>query len=311
MIMMRKILLVIPLLSLAVAGVVMSVSTGETQPANAPTALTVGIYAPSVEFGTAQARLQYAQGLAKAIEQAAGVKTTAQAYASLAALRKAAPDFAIVDGLCYATNQSWTLLANAEVGGGTTRTWSLYSSVGPDVKGLKGKKLAFVQTGCNDAAFVDNAMLESEGAGLFASRVGKPDLTAAVAEVASYKGAEAVFAPSSASKGLTKVFDTRAVPNPAFVQLNSKLPANIASKVASAVVGYGGSGAISGWSAASKEPYTSLAGGLGPVVKHLQAADPVPVRLESGDVLIEPSTLGDTALTGVHGHYEAPPSRME
>ena len=264
-----------------------------------------------MEFGTAQARLAYAQGLAKAIEQSTGVKTTAQAFASLAALRKAAPDFAIIDGLCYATNPSWTLLANAKVGDGTTRAWALYSSVGPDVKAHKGKKLAFVQTGCNDKAFIDNAMLESEGGGLFASTVGKPDLTAAVAEVASYKGAEAVFAPSSASKGLTKVFDTRQVPNPAFVQMNSSLPSSVSSKVASAVVGYGGSGAISGWASASKEPYTSLAGALGASTKKLQAADPVPVRLESGDVLIEPSTLNDTQLTGVQGHYEHPPARME
>jgi hypothetical protein len=309
--MMRKILLVIPLMAIAVAGVVMMTTRGESQSAGGPASLTIGIYAPSVEFGTAQARLAYAQGLAKAVEQATGTKTTAQAFASLAALRKAAPDFAIVDGLCYATNSSWTLLANAEVGGGTTRAWALYSSVGPDVKALKGKKLAYVQTGCNDKAFIDNAMLESEGGGLFASEVGKPDLTAAVAEVASYKGAEAVFAPASASKGLTKVFDTRQVPNPAFVQLNGSLPGSLSSKVASAVVGYGGSGAISGWAAASKEPYSSLAGALGPVVKKLQAADPVPVRLESGDVLVEPSTLSDTALTGVKGHYEAPPQRME
>ena len=308
---MKKIFVLIPLLAIAVAGLVMTTQPAATQAAGGPSSLSIGIYAPSVEFGTAQARLGYAQGLAKAIEQATGVKTSAQAFASLAALRKANPDFAIIDGLCYATNSSWTLLADAEVGGGTTRAWALYSAVGADVKALKGKKLAFVQTGCNDKAFVDNAMLESEGGGLFSSEVGKPDLTAAVAEVASYKGAEAVFAPASASKGLTKVFDTRQVPNPAFVQLNGSLPAAVSSKVASAVVGYGGSGAISGWAAASKDPYTSLAGALAPVQKKLQAADPVPVHLDSADVLVEPSTLNDTALTGVHGHYETPPPRME
>jgi hypothetical protein len=308
---MKKILVGIPLLAIALAAIVMMSRPAATQQAAGPSALSVGIYAPSVEFGTAQARLSYAQGLAKAIEAATGVKTTAQAFASLSALRKANPDFAIIDGLCYATNESWTLLANAEVNGGTTRAWALYSSVGADPKALKGKKLAFVQTGCNDKAFIDNAMLESEGAGLFASEVGKPDLTAAVAEVASYKGAEAVFAPASASKGLTKVFDTRQVPNPAFVQLNSTLPKDVSTKAAQAVVGYGGSGAISGWSGASKEPYSSLAGALGPVTKKFQAADPVPVHLDSADVLVEPGTLNDTALTGVHGHYEAPPSRME
>jgi hypothetical protein len=307
---MKKIIFVIPLVVLAALGVMMSTRGAQSQAAGqAP--LTIGIYAPSVEFGTAQARLSYAQGLAKAIEQASGVKTTAQAFASLGQLKKANVDFAIIDGLCYATNSSFKLLANAEVGGGTTRAWALYSSIGPDPQSLKGKKLAFVQTGCNDTGFIDNAMLESEAAGLFASQVGKPDLTAAVAEVASYKGAQAVFAPVGAQKGLTKVFDTGNVPNPAFVQLNSKIPANVSQQVAGAVVGFGGSGAISGWAAASRGPYEALAGRLGAVVKRMVPADPQPVRLDSSDVLVEPATLSDTALTGVHGHYEVPPSRLE
>jgi hypothetical protein len=307
---MKKIMFVIPLVVLAGLGVAMTVDRGESQPAPAA-GLTIGIYAPSVEFGTAQARLAYAQSLAKAIDQATGVKTTAQAFASLGALKKANVDFAIIDGLCYATNSGWKLLADAEVGGGTSRAWALFSSVGPDPQALKGKKLAFVQTGCNDTGFIDNAMLESEAAGLFASQVGKPDLTAAVAEVASYKGAQAVFAPVGSQKGLTKVFDTGNVPNPAFVQLNGKVPANVASQVASAVVGFGGAGAITGWSSASRGPYDQLAGRLGAQVKRMQPADPQPVRLDSSDVLVEPDTLKDTALTGVHGHYEVPPARME
>src|SRR5690348_15854468 len=69
-----------------------------------PSKLTVGIYAPSVEFGTAQAKLAYAQGLEKAIEQNTGIKTEAQSYASLAALKKDNVDFAIVEGQCVAVN---------------------------------------------------------------------------------------------------------------------------------------------------------------------------------------------------------------
>ena len=232
--------------ALAAAGaIVLMVRPARTQ--QSTTTLTVGIYAPSVEFANAQARLQYVQGLAKAIESATGVKTSAQAFASLSALRKGGVDYAIVDGQCYATNQSWKLVANANIGGGTTRNWALYSSVGSDMKSLEGKKLAFVQTGCNDNGFIDNAMLESEvSSGFFAGRVGKPDITAAVAEVVSYKGAQAVFAPVGSQKGLTKVFDTGAVPNPAFVQLNTKVPSATASKVESAVTGFGGGGRPSG-----------------------------------------------------------------
>ncbi|MCA9677397.1 MAG: hypothetical protein H6708_21900 [Kofleriaceae bacterium] len=297
--------------ALAAAGaIVLMVRPARTQ--QSTTTLTVGIYAPSVEFANAQARLQYVQGLAKAIESATGVKTSAQAFASLSALRKGGVDYAIVDGQCYATNQSWKLVANANIGGGTTRNWALYSSVGSDMKSLEGKKLAFVQTGCNDNGFIDNAMLESEvSSGFFAGRVGKPDITAAVAEVVSYKGAQAVFAPVGSQKGLTKVFDTGAVPNPAFVQLNTKVPSATASKVESAVTGFGGGGAISSWSSASKSPYSSLAGRMGKSVKKGVFAAPDPVRFDAKDVLIEPTTLDDTAVTDVKQHFERPPVRME
>src|SRR5687768_16088786 len=109
---------------------------------NPPAKLTVGIYAPSVEFGTSQARLTYVQGLAKAIEQQTGIKTDAQAYASVSALKKDNVDFAIIDSQCYATNLGWKLLANASIGGGTSRAWALYTNAGDNMQALKGKKLA-------------------------------------------------------------------------------------------------------------------------------------------------------------------------
>jgi len=269
--------------------------------------ITIGMYAPSVEFGAAQARLAYVQGLAKAIEQATGIKTEAQSYANLAALKKDAVDFAIVDGMCYATNLGWKLLATASIGGGTTRPWALFSSAGDSMQSIKGKKLAFIATGCNDAGFIDNAMLESEvDPGFFGGRSGKPDLTAAVAEVASYKAAQAVFAPIGSAKGLTKVFDTGIVPNPAFVAISTKLQAGLAERVAASVIGFGGSGAIAGWTKPSREIYTALAGRMAKVVKAgvLAAADPV--RIDAKDALIDPPTLRDTAVVDVRHHFVRP-----
>ena len=275
--------------------------------------ITIGIYAPTVEFGAAQARLAYVQGLAKAIEQNTGIKTFAQSYANVAALKKDAVDFAIIDGVCYAANLGWKLLATATIGGGTTRAWALYSSAGETIAALKGKKLAFIATGCNDAGFVDNAMLESEvDPAFFGARSGKPDLTAAIAEVASYKAAQAVFAPAGAAKGLTKVFDTGAVPNPAFVDLSGKLPGSIVERVAAAVVGYGGSGAIAGWTKPSREIYTALAGRLGKVNKAGILANAEPVRFDAKDALIEPATLKETAVVDVRHHFVRPSGgRME
>jgi hypothetical protein len=274
--------------------------------------IVVGIYAPSVEFGTAQARLQYVQGLAKAIEQATGTKTEAQAYASLAALKKDNVDFAIVEGQCIATNPSWKLLANANVGGGPSRPWGLFSATFDSMQALNGKKLAFVQTGCNDQGFIDNAMLESEvDASFFDRRVGEKDLTGAVADVASYKTADAVFAPVDSAKGLKKIFETGAVPNPGFVEISSKASA-VADKVGNVVVGYTGQGAIAGWSKGSAEPYHALAGRLVRNQKQGVFATPDPARIDAKDVLIEPPTLKDVAFIPARLHFVRPPgARME
>ncbi|MEO7731647.1 MAG: hypothetical protein ABIY55_11785 [Kofleriaceae bacterium] len=275
--------------------------------------ITIGIYAPTVEFGAAQARLAYVQGLAKAIEQSTGIKTEAQSYANVAALKQDNVDFAIIDGTCYASNLSWKLLASASIGGGTTRPWALYSSAGETMQALKGKKLAFIATGCNDAGFIDNAMLESEvDAAFFGARSGKPDLTAAIADVASYKASQAVFAPTGTAKGLTKVFDTGAVPNPAFVDISGKQPASIVERVAASVIGFGGAGAIAGWAKPSREIYTALAGRMTRSAKSPVLAAPDPVRIDAKDALIEPTTLRDSALVDVRHHFVRPSGgRME
>ncbi|MGE5183726.1 MAG: hypothetical protein ACM31C_16755 [Acidobacteriota bacterium] len=274
----------------------------------APSRLVVGIYAPSVEFGTAQSRLAYVQGLAKAIESATGIRTEAQSYATIAALKKDAVDFAIIEGQCIAVNPGWRLLAAANVGGGTSRTWALFSATSTTMQQLNGKKLAFVQTDCNDPGFIDNAMLESEvDATFFDRRVGEKDLTGAVADVASYKTAEAVFAPIDAARGLKKVFDTGSVPNPGFVQVSSRLPSSLADKVGAAVVGYGGSGAIAGWARPSLEPYRALAGRLVRATKSGVFASPEPVRIDAREVLVEPPTLRDTAYVPARVHFVRPP----
>ena len=105
-----------------------------------PTTIKIGIFAPSVEFGTAQARLAYVQGLAKAVEQNTGIKTSAQSYGSIAALKGDNPDFAIIDGPCYAVNLNWRLLANANIGGSSARTWGLFTSAGDSMQEFAGRR---------------------------------------------------------------------------------------------------------------------------------------------------------------------------
>jgi hypothetical protein len=294
------------------AFIILTLLTG-TALAQPKTKVTVGIYAPSIEFGASTARLAYVQAIAKAIEQNAGIEVEAQSYANLAALKKDNPAFAIVDGPCYATNLGWRLLATSTINGATTRAYALFASGSNSMQDLKGKRLAFIAAGCNDAGFVDNAMLDSEIDGaFFGARVGKPDLTAAIAEVAQVKTSQAVFAPTSSGKGLTKLFDTTSVPNPAFVDLGSGLPNATIEKVAAAVQGFGGGGAIGGWTKPQRDIYTGFAGRLGRSTKTAVFANAEPARIDAKDVLIEPPTIKDYALTGVRHHFVRPPGeRME
>ena len=278
-----------------------------------PTRISVGIYAPSIEFGSSSARVAYVQALAKAIEQNTGLAVDAQSYANLAALKKDNVDFAIIDGRCYATNLGWRLLATATIGGATSRPYALYASGASNMQGLRGKKLAYIGSGCNDAGFIDNAMLDSEVApNFFAARIGKPDLSAAIAEVANTRTAHAVFAPVGSAKNLTKLFDTGSVPNPAFVAIGAKLPQATVDKIAAAVIGFGGGGAINGWSRPVRDLYTGFATRLGRSVKTPIFANPEPVRIDARDVLVEPPTIKDYALVGVRHHFvRAPGERME
>lgn len=293
-------------LAVPALAVLLLAGTAGAQPAQR---ISIGIYAPSVDFGTAQARLAYVQALARAIEQNTGLKTDARSYATITALKKDAVDFAIIDAQCYATNLGWKLLASANIGGGTARAWALYAS-SPSMQALRGKKLAYISTGCNDAGFIDNAMLDSEvDPAFFGARVAKLDLASAVAEVASYRTAHAVFAPAGAAKGLTKVFDTGSVPNPAFVATSGKLPAAVVAKVGATVTSYGGGGAIASWGRTSRDGYVALAGRFGKVVKTPVLATPELVRVDARDVLAEPASMRDTAVVDVRHHFVRPRGR--
>jgi hypothetical protein len=268
--------------------------------AEAQESLNVGIYAPSASFPDSGARLAYIQGLAKAISTKTGIPTTGKAYVRLADLMAAKPDFAIVEGLCIAAKSPGTVLATASINGDTTQTWGLFARGDGGFSGLKGKKLAFVQTGCRDADFIDNAMLDSEvkTKTFFESLVDKQDVSGAVAAVKDFKAADAVFAPTGQAKGLTKLFDTGTVPNPGFVVIAKGLPAGTVDKVKEAVLGYGANLGIDGWKGAAS--YSSLAGQLGARTKRAVFASPEPVRLDDSDVLIVPTSEFQTATVRQH-----------
>lgn len=275
---------------------------------SAPTALTVAIYAPSAAFADAGARLAYVQGLAKSIAAATGIPTTGKAYVKLGDMLGAKPDFAIVEGLCVAAKSPGTVLAVAAMGGSTSESWGLYSR-GDNLAALKGKKLTYVKTGCNDAAFMDNAMLRGEvkSATYFAGLVEKLDVGTAVATVRDFKQADAVFAPDSQAKGLSKVIATGAVPTPAFVQINKNIPAATATQVQTTVLSFGAGGGIDGWRAAAQGGYGGLASRLGAKVRRPIFAVPEKVDINDQDVILVPQSATEQA--SVKQHFWEPPDK--
>lgn len=305
---------VIAVIAVAVVAlsVVVATATRSDGQSGSDSKLTVAIYTPTVQFANSAGRLSYVQGIAKAIGTNTGRRAEGLSFTSLSKLLSAKPDFAIIDAQCYASNMGWKLLASGRIGSGTSRPWALYSRLGSSLDDLRGKQLAYVKMGCNDNGYINNVMLESEVSGkFFGKRVGKTDLAGAVAEVATYKGAHAVFAPVGGRKGLTKVFDVGSIPGPAFVQLNSRLSGELADKVRRAVVGYGGSSAIDGWTGASDRPYRALRSSMGKRVKRGLFAAPEPVRIDPGEVLVEPGSLRDVSLPEIQQNFEKPPERQE
>ena len=260
--------------------------------ARAQQQLNVGLYAPSAAFSDSSARLAYVQGLARAIQQKTGAATSGRAYVRLADLTAAKPELAIVDGQCLAGQPMGQVLATASLGGDAAPAWGLYSRGDASLAALKGKKLAFVRTGCRDGDFLDNAMLggEVKAQSYFGVLVDKPDVSGAVLAVRDYKQADAVFAPASQARGLTKVYDAGTVPAPGFVVLAKGLSAPLLEQVKEAVLGYGGGGGIDGWKAASQQGYTALAGRMSARARRPIFAAPDVVRVDDQDILVVPAS---------------------
>lgn len=250
-------------------------------------ALSVGMYAPSIAFSDSSARLVYVQGLADAIQKSTGRTTKARAFVRYRDLVAAKVDFAILDGLCVSVRGS-KVLATARIAGGKEQRWSLYS-LQPELLGLKGKRLAFVRTGCRDTDFLDHAMFQSEVATsrFFGELVPRLDAVSAVAAVRDYRAADALFSPPGLARGLTRLFEGPAVPNPGMVVMNDDIDGETADAVAQVILDYRGAG-IEAWVAPAS--YRDLAKRLAPRRKRPVFAEPEPVRLNGADVLVVPKS---------------------
>jgi hypothetical protein len=273
-----------------------------SQPDNRP--LRLGIFTPSIEFADSAA----------AVKRAIGRDVEGLSFTGLGSLRGAGVDVAIVDAECAVSNR-WPVLASARVGGAAGRSWALFARDAKSLLELRGKRLVTVKSGCNDAGFVANALLESEvPMSFFGAWTGKPEVKGAVAEVATLRGGEAVFAPVGSGRGLRQLFVAASIPGPALVKINGGLDGETAAAVARAVAAFGGRGPISGFAAGGAGAYAVLGRRMAGSTKRGVFATPPPVRFKPPrgglDIIAEPARPAATELAPVDDLFEAPADRM-
>ena len=280
-------------------------------PARAADHLTVAIYAPNAPFDSGEARYSFVSRLAQQIQAATGIPTEPKAYARAsdfeAAAKKGQVDLAVIDAVYVAERGlPYPVMATATAGGEAMARWWLFVAEGAGAGGLtelEGKRLAFAATGARDGAFVDNGLLDGELPKLFGGRQPTPDVASAVTAVSLHK-ADAVFAPEAAGKGLKKTFDAGRLPNPALVQVNLKLDAEVVDKV-KAALGKGGGGAVyDGWKIGAGDAFRALAGRMSGRVRRPLMAEPPVVALDPVEALVLPSL--DPALPELRGQFWMP-----
>jgi len=220
-------------------------------------------------------------------------------------VKKGSVDFAIVDSV-YLAARTFKVIATATTGGSTSKRWALFVGAGvPNFLGLQGKRLAYASSSPRDMAFIEHAMLDSEVNvnKFFGARQGTPDVASAVAAVALGK-ADCVVAPADRGKGLRKIFDAGAVPNPGFVQVKTGLADALVASVSKAILGFGAGGALDGWRGGGGDAFRGLAGQMGARTRKAAMSEPDVLRLESQDVLL----LGkiDTTLPPLQHYFWTP-----
>ena len=258
--------------------------------------IVIAIYAPNAPFESGTDRFSFVTRLAQQVTSAAGIPAEGKAFARAGDLETAIKNkqvhFAVVDGVYLAQRGvPFAVLAVATTGGDTAPKWGLFTGGSPSVQDLQGKKLSLAASGPRDQAFIENALLDGELqiGKFFAARSPTPDISSAVAMV-SLKKADAVFAPESQAKGLKKIFDAGRIPNAAFCDVGSGLPADAVEKIKKAVLSHGAAGpGIDGWKPGSADPYRALAGRMNARGRRPVMVEPEAVRLEDQDVLVPPS----------------------
>lgn len=242
----------------------------QAQDAGAP--LILALYAPLAPLPSADARFAFVDKLARQL-QSAGIAAQPKVFARAtdldAAIKKGQVDLAVLDAFYLAERgSSYNVLAVATAGGEPYLRWGLHTHLpGNSILDLNSKRLAWVSpAGTKEATYINNVLLYGElrVAQFFGMGSPAPDISAAVSDVV-LRRADCVFAPEPAVQGksLRRVYDAGEagrIPNPALVQVSSKVTADIAAGVRKALSNFNTTGILDGWrtSASVGEPYRQL-----------------------------------------------------
>jgi hypothetical protein len=231
--------------------VVASTLAGGARVAEAqPDEITIAFFAPSVYYSDSVARAGFVNGVASAVGEAVGVRARGLNVSRASDLDDA--DFAIVDGIYFADNETGTPLASAQSGGSNSAPLAiLVGASGPSrLSDLRGGSLILPRVGDGLVDFVSHTVLHGEiDADAFFGEVEyASNIESALTSVGSGRAdATLTFASYAGRSGLTVLDTYGEAPLPVVVQLNDDLPDEFARRVADAIREAEGSGEISGF----------------------------------------------------------------
>lgn len=206
------------------------------QPGSEAEPLVVGVYAPHMYFANSLERSQYAEQLAAALGRSTGLTLRGRGFSTQGEFDNQVAagqvHFAVVDAQ-HQLERGYEPLAQGTAGGRPSRPMVLVAESGGSVADLGGKRLARVQLGAGDEAFIVNYLLQSQvDPDFFGPARTVRDVQGALSLVKLGK-ADAAFAYEGVAPG---IFRSRPVPLPVFVR-TGQLPEDTERRVRQAVQG--------------------------------------------------------------------------
>lgn len=272
------------------------------------TEYVIALYAPTAPLPSADARFGFVDKVARYL-QSNGVNVVPKVFARTAdleaAIKKGQVDLAILDAF-YAADRgaNYQVLAVATASGDLYQRWGLYTHIqGGNILDMSNKRLAWVSpSGTKEALYINNVLLygELKVTQFFQMSSPTPDIGAAVSDVV-LRRADCVFAPEQAVQGksLRRVYDAGEagrIPNPALVQVASRLSPDAIANIKKSIVGFNTTGVLDGFRAG---------GGIGEAYRQLRQR--LRGRPDRNLVFAEPQRLGTQVGSNVVATVETVP----